>query len=96
MREQISKLIFEHFSGALIIVSYIDTNPDLSIAHVFIRTEDNASETIKELNRIAYVWRTLLFKKMTIKKMPKLVFKIDKAEDNEAKIEKILKQIKNG
>jgi ribosome-binding factor A len=77
-------------------VTGVDVTNDLSQAKVFLSVfgdEQKKQDTLKALGNAAGFLRTELGKKIRIRHVPELIFKIDSSIDYGMKIEKILNQI---
>jgi ribosome-binding factor A len=91
LKELLSQKIFEEFCDEEISISLVKTSPDLSLAEVYIRTLPKKNlETIERLNNYASKWQKEIFKKMRIKRFPKLKFLYDDFEEKEKKLIELL------
>jgi ribosome-binding factor A len=83
--------------GVFVTVAKVDTTPDLRYTRIFVsifpeKEIDYAAKTLeKELYRI----QGALNKKLSMRPLPKIEFKIDMTESKADEIEKLLKEIKN-
>ncbi len=81
--------------GVFVTVAKVDTTPDLRYTRIFVsifpeKEIDYAAKTLKkELYRI----QGALNKKLVMKPLPKIEFKIDMTESKADEIEKLLKEI---
>jgi ribosome-binding factor A len=105
---KINELIKKHISeiisrdldlkpGVFLTVAKIDTTPDLRYTRIFVsifpeREIDYAAKTLaKEIYRL----QGALNKKLFMKPLPKIEFKIDMTESKANEIEKLFKEINN-
>ena len=88
---ELKKLIFK-----LVSVNQVDVTPDYQFAKVYVSHLDlkKINEAVEELNANKGLIRSLLAKKMTIYKVPDLVFIRDNTYEKGERIEEILKEIK--
>lgn len=98
IRKHISEIISRDLSlkaGVFVTVAKVDTTPDLRYTRIFVsifpeKEIDYAAKTLqKELYRI----QGKLNKKLAMRPLPKIEFKIDMTESKADEIEKLLKQI---
>jgi ribosome-binding factor A len=82
-------------SGVFVTISKVDTTPDLRYTRVFasIFPESEINYALKALEREAYRIQGQLNKKLHMKPLPKIEFRIDMTESRADEIEKILKEI---
>ena len=78
-------------------VTGVDVSGDLSIAKVYVSFLDkkNVEARFEALNRSKGNIRSLLAKKLTIRKVPSLVFIIDDSYEKGMKIENLIKEVGN-
>jgi len=100
IREQIGEIISRELDlkpGVFLTVFKVDTTSDLRYTNVFIsifpETEDKYVMVALK-NEKSNIQR-VLNKRLHMKMLPKLVFKLDKTEVEADEIEKILRQIEN-
>ncbi len=94
LKKALSALIFDQFAEANITVTCVDTVADLSFAKVYVRSiSAETDKMIEELNLHAAEWRSEIFRKMTIKKVPKLEFMIDEVGKEEERINKLINAV---
>jgi len=98
IQQHISEILTRDISlkaGVFITVAKVDTTPDLRYTRIFVsifpeKEIDYAAKTLeKELYRI----QGALNKKLAMRPLPKVEFKIDMTESKADEIEKLLKQI---
>ena len=104
--QKINKLIKRHLGeiflkelslkpGLFLTVSKVDTTPDLRYTQVFISVfpYKEADYAIKTLIKELYSIQGSLNKKLKMRPLPKLEFKLDPTEEEADKIEKILLEL---
>ena len=77
-------------------ITITDVTNDLSIAKIyvtFLGKQERIDAGMKTLERSKGFIRSLLSKRMTIRKVPQLIFLYDESLEKGNKIEKIIKQI---
>lgn len=100
---KINKLIKEHLGeiltrelslkpGIFLTISKVDTTADLRYAQVFISVfpYKEANYALKTLSKEMYSLQGALNKKLQMRPLPRLSFKLDSTEESADKIEKIL------
>ena len=77
-----------------ITVTEVQMSQDLKIAKAFILPlgGKNSEETIEKLKEFSFLIRKVLSKKITIKFLPKILFKKDESFEYAEKIENLIKQ----
>jgi len=77
-----------------ITVTEVQMSQDLKIAKAFILPlgGKNSEETLEKLKEFSFLIRKVLSKKITIKFLPKILFKKDESFEYAEKIENLLKQ----
>ncbi len=92
--QELSKIIAREleFSGALPTIVRVDFSDKLERAYIGISVYPSSKqeEVLKILNENKFELRKMLGKKVTLKIMPQLDFKIDHGSENTAKVEKLL------
>ena len=98
LRNELANLIVREIPlpNGLITISYVDCSTDLKYAKigVSIFPETQASKVIERLKSHSRQFCQVLMKKLKIRQIPKFNWLIDSTEEKAARIEKILKQIK--
>lgn len=102
---KINKLIKEHVSeiisrelglkpGLFVTVSRVDTTPDLRYTRVFVSIfpECDTDYAVKTLKKELYRIQGKLNRKLSMKPLPKIEFKVDVTEIQADEIEKLLKK----
>ena len=81
--------------GVFVTVSKVDTTPDLRYTRIFVSIfpEKDLDYATKTLEKEIYRIQGALNKKLSMKPLPKIEFKIDMTESQADKIEKLLKNI---
>ncbi len=100
IREELGKILLKEveFPGALVTITEVKTSKDIDKAMVGVSVlpSEESGETLKILNRNIRHLQYLLMKKINIKPMPQISFRIDHGPENLAKVEKLLLQDKIG
>jgi ribosome-binding factor A len=83
--------------GVFVTVAKVDTMPDLRYTRIFISIfpEKEIDYTVKTLEKELYQIQGALNKRLAMKPLPKIEFKVDMTESRADEIEKLLKEIKN-
>jgi ribosome-binding factor A len=83
--------------GVFITISKVDTTPDLRYTRVFVSIfpEREIAYATKALEKEVYRLQGKLNKKLHMKPLPKIEFRIDMTESKADVIEKLLKQARN-
>ncbi len=101
-KEKIGSLILEElnnilireieFKDALVTLTNVDISSDLEIARVgfSVIPSEKADYVLKILEKFTGRLQFWLLRKMNIRPMPKLLFKIDYGIENAARVEKLL------
>ena len=100
IREQLGEILSRELDlkpGVFLTVFKVDTTNDLRYANVFVSVfpEKEGDYVMTALKNEKSNIQRILNKKLHMKVLPKLVFKLDKTEVEADEIEKILKQIEN-
>lgn len=98
IKKQISEIISRDLSlkpGVFVTVSKVDTTPDLRYTRVFVSIfpEKETDYALKTLEKELYQMQGKLNKKLVMKPLPKIEFRVDTTEIQADKIEKLLKEI---
>lgn len=82
--------------GTLVTLTRVKTSPDLSESQVFVSVwpKEKEKEIFKILNKNTRLFQKILNKKLTIKKIPRIIFAKEKVTSEAAKIEEILVKLK--
>ncbi|MDC4163120.1 30S ribosome-binding factor RbfA [Mycoplasma bradburyae] len=77
-------------------ITSVKLSPDKSIAKIYIDCfiQKNIAKTLQAYKDVAGVFKFILSKKLTIRKVPQLVFYQDESITNGMKIDRILAEIK--
>ena len=77
-----------------ITVTEVQMSQDLKIAKAFILTlgGNNSEETVEKLKEFSFLIRKVLSKKITMKFLPKILFRKDESFEYAEKIENLIKQ----
>lgn len=81
-------------TGVFITISRVDTSPDLRYTKLFLSIfpEKETQYALKSLKKEIYKIQGSLNKKLKMRPLPKIVFKLDTSEIEAEKIEKLLKE----
>ena len=98
VRATVSDILLKDLSfkdGVFVTIAKVDTTPDLRYTRVFISIfpEKETGYVIKTLEHEIFHIQGKLNKKLHMKPLPKIEFKIDATESKADEIEKLLKQI---
>ncbi|MFA6973651.1 MAG: ribosome-binding factor A [Parcubacteria group bacterium] len=82
-------------AGVFVTIAKVDTTPDLRYTRIFISIfpEKEIDYTVKTLEKELYQIQGKLNKRLVMRPLPKIEFKVDMTESGADKIEKLLKQI---
>ena len=98
LRGELARLISQEIQlpGGLITVCYVDCSPDIKEARVGVSVlpEKLSKTALQKLGKRSSNFCQILKKKLNLKYIPRFTWLIDKTEKSAAKIEEILKQIK--
>ncbi|MEW6407284.1 MAG: 30S ribosome-binding factor RbfA [Patescibacteria group bacterium] len=100
IKEELAKIIereIEFSRDVLVTVTKVETSIDTTHARAWISVlpENKSSEVLKKLQRTIGVMQGLLNKKLIMRYVPKISFKIDKTAAKIDKFEKIAKEIES-
>lgn len=98
IQKHISEILVKDLSlklGVFLTVAKVDTTPDLRYTRIFLSVfpEKETNYVIETLKKERYMLQGALNRKLHMKPLPKLVFKVDKTEAEADKIEKILREL---
>jgi len=92
IKEELNKIILKEleFPGALVTITEVEAQKDLEDADVFISVlpSEKTAEVMGELKKNQRQLQHWLLKKINIKPMPKIIFKIDYGMEKAAEVEK--------
>ena len=99
--QEVAKIISEEFEfgeGVMVTVMSVDTSSKLETATLYISVfpEDKATLVLEKLDKDIGGIQNSLNKKLSLKFVPKIFFKIDKSEAYAENIDKLLSDIKEG
>lgn len=100
MREEVADIIMYKLKDpriGFITVTGVDMTPDLKIARVFVSIleEEERENTIEILNAAKTFIRSLLKKRLRMKYVPTIEFRLDASLDYGIKMDTLLKKIKD-
>ncbi len=97
IRKEVSSILqydIKNSKFGFVTVTDVEVTRDYSFATIFVsflNTKDLiAQDKLDELNRVKGVVRTALSKRLTIRKTPELIFKIDESYDQGNRIDEII------
>lgn len=98
IKKHISEIISRDLSlkpGIFVTIAKVDTTPDLRYTRIFVSIfpEKEIAYAVKTLEKELYQIQGTLNKKLAMRPLPKIEFKIDLTESRADEIEKLLKQI---
>ena len=98
IKQKLNSLIIkevEFSKDALVTITHVDTSKDLRHSNIYVSVLPKilAKESIDALYKASL--HSILYKKLTIKPLPKLHYRLDKTEEKASEIERLLDQIKN-
>lgn len=94
IQEELNKIIIREveFPNYLVTVTFVDVDDKLerAIVNFSVIPSKNSEDVLRVLDKAAGRLQHLLLKKLSIKPLPRLYFKIDRGPEKAAEIEKIL------
>lgn len=100
IRKEVSSILqydIKNSKFGFVTVTDVEVTRDYSFATIFVsflNTKDLiAQDRLDELNRVKGVVRTALSKRLTIRKTPELIFKIDESYDQGNRIDEIISKL---
>jgi len=84
-------------SGVFVTIAKVDTTPDLRYTRVFVSIfpEKDTDYALKTFNKELYKIQGFLNRKLSMKPLPKIEFKLDLTESKADEIEKLFQEIRN-
>jgi len=96
LKEEISKLIAREDFGAIITVVHVDVTSDLKDGQIWVSVLGGDSEMVMErLSKKKGDFQKKINKKLSLKFVPKIKFKLDHSGEYAEKIQKLFKEINN-
>lgn len=97
VQRDVNEILLREFSfkpGVFITISRVDTSVDLRYTYLSLSIfpEKETQYVLKSLEKEIYKIQGLLNKKLRMRPLPKIVFKLDTSEIEAEKIEKLLKE----
>lgn len=97
VQRDVNEILLREFNfkpGVFITISRVDTSVDLRYTYLFLSIfpEKETQYVLKSLEKEIYKIQGLLNKKLRMRPLPKIVFKLDTSEIEAEKIEKLLKE----
>ena len=94
--EEISEILNEDIKDnniSFVTITYVKVTTDLSFAKIYFTTLKDRNTTLSALNKASKYIRGLLAEKVSIRKMPELIFVYDDSVEYGQKIENIIERI---
>lgn len=101
IRKEISEIIQRELKDpdlGFVTITDVECTNDYSFAKIyvtFLQVKGSEERGLEVLNKAKGLLRSHLAKKLTIRKTPELIFKIDRSFDEGGKIESLLKKIQD-
>lgn len=99
IREELAKIVLKEieFENALVTITEVEISNDLEFADVNFSAIpfEKSKEVLKSLNEKRGYLQHLLIKKLKMRRVPELKFKIDEGLEKAAKVEKIIIEEEN-
>ena len=97
VRRDVNEILLRELNfkpGVFITLTRVDTSIDLRYTHLFLSIfpEKETQYVLKSLKKEIYKIQGLLNRKLKMRPLPKIVFKLDTSEIEAEKIEKLLKE----
>lgn len=98
IRQHINDIILKDLSlkgGVFVTIAKVDTTPDLRYTRIFVSIfpENETGYVMKALEKNMYSLQGKLNKKLHMRPLPKIEFRLDKTESQADEIERLLKEI---
>ena len=98
IKQQVSEILVRDLSlkpGLFITIAKVDTSKDLRYTQVFVSVfpEKEAQYAMNAIKNEAYSIQKKLYKKLNLKPLPKLEFRLDTTESQADEVEKILREL---
>lgn len=99
IKQEVAKIMLEDINfpaGALVTVIAAKVSADLRYADIIISVypSENKEEVLKVLNENIYAMQQVVNKKLSMRPVPKIRFRVDESAENVEKIEKLIRQSK--
>ncbi len=100
IKEELSQALLHELDleeGILVTVIKVDTTRTLEHSRIWISIypEDRAEETLEQMNKQIYDIQQVLNKRLHMKPVPKIIFKLDKGGQAVGEVDKIVKKLYN-
>jgi ribosome-binding factor A len=93
LKEELAFLVQKETRGKFVTVILVETAKDLKNATVWISSLDPEKKQIIEfLNKSAHEFQKILGKKLDLRNIPRLYFKLDESGEHAQKIDELLDQ----
>lgn len=97
VRARLAEILARHTRDARlasIVLTDVELSPDLSYARVFYRTAGEPREAARALERAGPFLRRRLAEGLSLRRVPELDFRLDDALERGARVEEILREIR--
>jgi ribosome-binding factor A len=100
IKEELSQALLHELDleeGILVTVIKVDTTRTLEHSRIWISIypENKAEETLEQINRQIYDIQQVLNKRLRMKPIPKIIFKLDKGGQAVGEVDEIVKKLYN-
>lgn len=100
IKEEVSQILLKELDlkeGVLVTVTRVETSRTLEHSSIWISIypETESEKTLKQMNRQIYDIQQALNKRLHMKPIPKITFKIDDSNTSVEEVDKILKKLYN-
>ncbi len=100
IKEEMSELLLREVDfarGIFVTVDRVETSPDLTQSQIFLSIFPNESQilVLKTLQNKIFRLQQILNKRLKTRRVPKIKFEIDKAEEYAEKVEGLLEELDN-
>lgn len=91
LKHEVAELVQRETQGKFVTITEVDTARDLKNATIWASIlNPQKEEIIEHLNSIAYEFQSVLGKKLDLRNIPKLYFKLDTSGERAARVDQIL------
>ena len=95
LHQIVAREITKLFSGAIVTVTKVEVSADIHHATVFVSVfpEKNEQDTLRVLTQYCKKFNRKLFTRLAMKTPPTIVFQIDRQEQKQRRVEKLLREV---
>lgn len=97
LKQEIATELMRHLDTSkfgMVTITAVEVNPKLTSARVFVHANKKNGELVKAIERTTHSWLRDMQKRLTLRKLPQLVFRIDQSVRYVDHIEELLRDIK--